>query len=163
MGGLTMPKRPQPTALKLLRGNPGKRPLNTAEPKPRADGIQAPAWLNADARAKWNELFAVLQSVGLLTQADAGPLARYCDTWAWWRRCRETIEREGDTLVIRDDSGNEKYRQQRPEVGIVNKLAQQMHRLECEFGLTPAARSTMHVLPETPRDELEQFFAIHGA
>jgi hypothetical protein len=25
---------PEPTALKLLRGNPGKRPLNTLEPKP---------------------------------------------------------------------------------------------------------------------------------
>ena len=27
-------RKPVPTALKKLRGNPGKRPLNDAEPKP---------------------------------------------------------------------------------------------------------------------------------
>jgi len=158
-----MPKRPQPTALKILRGNPGKRRLNAAEPKPRADGIQPPAWLTGDALAKWSELFPILQAVGLLTRADVGPLARYCDTWAWWRRCRDVIDRDGDTVVVRDDAGNVKWSQQRPEVGIVSKLAQQMHRLEAEFGLTPAARSAIQVSTETPRDELEEFFAIHGA
>jgi P27 family predicted phage terminase small subunit len=158
-----MPKRPQPTALKILRGNPGKRRLNAAEPKPRADGIQPPAWLTGDALAKWSELFPILQAVGLITRADVGPLARYCDTWAWWRRCRDVIDRDGDTVVVRDDAGNVKWSQQRPEVGIVSKLAQQMHRLEAEFGLTPAARSAIQVSTETPRDELDEFFAIHGA
>ncbi len=159
-----MPRRPQPTSLKVLRGNPGKRRLNDAEPQPPADGVQPPAWLTGDSLAKWNELVPLLRSVGLLTQADVGPLARYVDCWAWWRRCREVIERDGDTVVVRDDAGRVKWAQQRPEVGIVSKLAQQMHRLEAEFGLTPAARSTIHVSPkQTPRDELDEFFAIHGA
>jgi P27 family predicted phage terminase small subunit len=158
-----MPRRPQPTALKILRGNPGKRPLNAAEPKPAADGVVPPAWLAQDALEKWHELSPILLAVGVLTRADVGPLARYCDTWAWWRRCRDVIDRDGDTVVVRDNAGNVKWSQQRPEVGIVSKLAQQMHRLESEFGLTPSARSAIHVSPEAPRDELEEFFAIHGA
>jgi P27 family predicted phage terminase small subunit len=159
-----MPRRPQPTSLKVLRGNPGKRRLNDAEPQPPADGIQPPAWLAGDALAKWSELVPILQSVGLLTRADVGPLSRYCDTWAWWRRCREVIDRDGDTVVVRDDAGRVKWGQQRPEVGIVSKLAQQMSRLEAEFGLSPSARSAIHCpVQQTPRDELEEFFAIHGA
>jgi P27 family predicted phage terminase small subunit len=159
-----MPRRPQPTALKILRGNPGKRRLNAAEPKPRADGIEPPAWLTGAALEKWNELLPILQQVGLLTRADVGSLARYCDAWAWWRRCREVIEREGDIVVVRDETGGIKWTQQRPEVGIVSKLSQQLHRLECEFGLTPAARSAISVVSNpVPRDELEEFFAAHGA
>lgn len=34
-----------PTALKVLRGNPGHRPLNEHEPVPPAGEIEAPAWL----------------------------------------------------------------------------------------------------------------------
>jgi phage terminase small subunit len=74
------------------------------------------------------------------------------------------IDRDGDTVVVRDDAGRVKWSQQRPEVGIVSKLAQQMSRLEAEFGLSPSARSAIHVpVHQPPRDELEEFFAIHGA
>lgn len=158
-----MPRRPQPTALKVLRGNPGKRPLNASEPRPPAGDIQPPAWLSEESLSKWNELVPLLTAVGILTQADVGPLARYCDCWAWWRRCREVIDRDGDTVVVRDEAGRVKWSQQRPEVGIVSKLAQQMHRLEAEFGLTPSARSAIHAPPKQPHDELEAFFQAHGA
>jgi len=158
-----MPRRPQPTQLKVLRGNPGKRPLNPMEPMPSVDGISPPDWLQGDGLAKWNELVPILQAVRVLTQADTGPLARYCDSWAWWRRCRETIQREGDTFVARDEAGNVKWSQQRPEVGICSKLAQQLHRLEVEFGLTPSARSNLHAPSPQPVDELDEFFSRHGA
>lgn len=158
-----MPRRPEPTRLKILKGNPGKRPLNGAEPVPPADGIVPPAWLAGAALERWNELLPLLQEVRLMTRADIGTLARYADTWAWWRRCREVIDREGDTLVIRDDHGNEKYRQQRPEVGIVNRLAQQLGRLENEFGLTPSARAGLQSAPHEAPDELTEFLKTHGA
>jgi P27 family predicted phage terminase small subunit len=158
-----MPRRPQPTRLKILKNNPGKRPLNRAEPSPPTDGIEPPAWLTGVALDKWNELLPLLQEVRLMTRADIGTLARYVDTWAWWRRCREVIEREGDTLVMRDDQGNEKYRQQRPEVGIVNRLAQQLCRLENEFGLSPASRAGLQAVPQEAPDELTEFLKTHGA
>jgi P27 family predicted phage terminase small subunit len=158
-----MPRRPQPTQLKVLRGNPGKRPLNRAEPVPSAEGIAPPDWLAGAALLKWEELLPLLRDVRVVTRVDIGALARYCDCWAWWRRCREVIDREGDTLVMLDDHGNEKYRQQRPEVGIVNKLAVQLSRLEAEFGLTPAARAGLQSAPHDQTDELADFFQTHGA
>ena len=33
---------PEPTPLKLWKGNPGKRPVNTREPVPRRDSPQCP-------------------------------------------------------------------------------------------------------------------------
>ena len=37
---------PKPTYLKVLEGNPGKRPLNENEPKPKPSAPKCPAWLS---------------------------------------------------------------------------------------------------------------------
>jgi len=42
-----MGNRPKPTALKLLQGNPGRRPINKAEPKPKRGIPAMPKWLDA--------------------------------------------------------------------------------------------------------------------
>jgi hypothetical protein len=36
---------PKPTALKLMTGNPGRRPLPKDEPAPPKGDVLAPAWL----------------------------------------------------------------------------------------------------------------------
>ena len=155
--------RPEPTIVKLARGNPGKRALNRNEPTPPADAVKPPSWLTGDALAKWRELVPLLTAVRLMTNADVGPLARYCDTWSWWRRVREEIQRDGDVMTIRDRDGNPTYHQQHPRVSIANKLASHLSALEREFGLSPAARSGLHAAPDSPRDELTDFFSNHGA
>jgi len=53
-------RRPKPTRLKMLTGNPGKRPLNPNEPRPEATIPDAPAELSAGARAEWDRLAADL-------------------------------------------------------------------------------------------------------
>ena len=42
-----------PTHLKLLKGNPGRRPLNEAEPKPPRSRPDAPAHMSDKARETW--------------------------------------------------------------------------------------------------------------
>ena len=46
-------RKPKPTALKKLEGNPGKRPLNTMEPTPPNVSIHCPQYLLPDARKEW--------------------------------------------------------------------------------------------------------------
>ena len=142
--------RPIPNAIKALRGNPGLRRLNV-HPRPEATEMarkipppSPPAWLDAGARAKWRELVPLLRQMGVLARIDRGALARYCDTWAWWMRSRKFIEEKGDTYVLRDEEGKPTYIQQYPQVSIAHKLATQLTRLEGEFGLTPAARASIH-------------------
>ena len=46
----TRGRKPKPTALKALEGNPGKRPLNEHEPMPPKATLRCPAWLEAEAK-----------------------------------------------------------------------------------------------------------------
>ena len=143
--------RPQPTKLRILRGNPGKRPIKNSEPQPSSDGIVMPPHLGPVAVARWGELLPLLQSVKVMTRADVEALARYCDTYEWWLATRAKLRAEGDTYPILNDGGQVKYIAQRPEVSIAHKLAQHLRQLEQDFGLNPSARTSLNV--ETTQQE----------
>lgn len=138
---------PLPTALKRAMGNPGRRPLNHEEPKPRPDTPKCPAWLNKTAKAAWRQLVPELREMGVLTHIDGHALANYCQTWARWRRAEEFIEKHGDVVPIKDAKGRVTYLQQVPQVAIARTLLQALNRYQQEFGLTPAARTRIHVDP----------------
>jgi len=57
-----MPRRPKPTALKQLAGNPGKRPLNFSEPRFDPGPITVPRQLGKLARVEWRRLAPLLQA-----------------------------------------------------------------------------------------------------
>ena len=145
--------RPTPTKLKILRGNPGNRPINTTEPQPAADGVVMPSHLGEVAAAKWGQVLPLLQAVKVMTRADIEALARYCDTYEWWLATRAKLKKEGDTYPILNDKGDVKYIAQRPEVSIAHKLAVQLRQLEQDFGLNQSARTGLHV--EEPKQEDE--------
>ena len=75
-------RRPKPTRLKVLTGNPGKRPLNPDEPKPERAIPECPAELGPVARREWDRLGKELASLGLLTNLDRAALAAYCGAYA---------------------------------------------------------------------------------
>lgn len=52
--GMTMAgRKPKPTALKKLEGNPGKRKLNTKEPIPAKGMLNCPEWLLPEAKRNY--------------------------------------------------------------------------------------------------------------
>ena len=59
-------RKPKPTALKKLEGNPGKRPLNELEPLPQVTMLRCPNWLEPEARTEWRRLAPVLIGAGIL-------------------------------------------------------------------------------------------------
>lgn len=162
---MARPGRPSiPTKLKILRGNPGKRPLSGAEPEPPTDGIVMPPHLGEVAAARWAELLPMLQSTRVMTRADVEALARYCDTYEWWLAVRAKLKKEGDTYPILNDGGEIKYIAQRPEVSIAHKLAQQLRQLEADFGLSPAARVSLKVEPDGKSEStIEKFLKLKAA
>lgn len=133
--------RPEPTVLKMAKGNPGKRAKNKREPQPKTDGIEPPEYLSGKSLEKWHELKPQLVEMGVLTNADVETLARYCTMHEQWLKYLEQVRRGLDVLVIRDDSGKVKYMQSTPAAVRLDKLAVSMLRIEQEFGLTPSARS----------------------
>ena len=66
----TRGRKPKPTAMKELEGNPGKHPLNASEPKPKKKAPACPKWLEPEAKKEWKRLAPSLEAMGVLTQAD---------------------------------------------------------------------------------------------
>jgi phage terminase small subunit len=113
VGNRNSGRRPQPTALKVLRGNPGKRPLNTDEPTPPAGDVVKPTTLSTPAGEVWDRLAPMAIAMGTLTRADVTAFAMLCELqatleWAagrkdpplrepgerpyrWVRRCHERL------------------------------------------------------------------------
>src|SRR5215203_2781848 len=130
-----MPRVPGP--LKLLRGNPGKRPLSV-EPQPSRTVLpKPPEYLSADAEAEWHRIAPELYHLGLLTLVDVNPFAAYCQAYARWVTAERGIAKAAEDdpvnggLVIRSSEGN---LYQNPLVGIANKAAADMVRYSTEFG-----------------------------
>ena len=56
-------RKPKPTAVKKLEGNPGKRKLNTKEPVP-AKGMPACSdWLMPEAKKEWERLAKLMNQM----------------------------------------------------------------------------------------------------
>ena len=61
-------RKPKPTALKKLEGNPGKRKLNTKEPMPGKGMPDCPKWLLPEEKKEWERLCEKLSEMGVLTK-----------------------------------------------------------------------------------------------
>jgi phage terminase small subunit len=80
-----MANPPKPSALRLLAGNPGKRPINTREPVTGEIDLQAPPELSEAAVAHWNRNAPMLAKSGVLKQSDRDLLAAYAEAYAAFR------------------------------------------------------------------------------
>ena len=77
----TRGRKPKPTAMKILEGNPGKRPLNVNEPVPPVGNIKCPTWLLPEAKKEWKRLAPSLEAMGVLTMADLTAFEGYCQAY----------------------------------------------------------------------------------
>ena len=91
-------RKPKPTALKVLEGNPGHRPLNKKEPMPKGKLPRCPEWLEDDAKKEWKRLGKVLAEMGMLTEIDRAAFAGYCQAYARWKGAEEFITQHGDMV-----------------------------------------------------------------
>jgi phage terminase small subunit len=103
-------RRPKPSLLKLVTGNPGKRPVNRAEPKPASGGLPTtPGELADESKIEWRRVAQALHRLGLLTRVDRAALAAYCQVYrADARRAsagRDGRARPGDRRAADQDVG----------------------------------------------------------
>ena len=109
----TRGRKPKPTAMKELEGNPGKHPLNTSEPKPNKKAPACPKWLEPEAKKEWRRLAKQMEAIGILTEVDMAAFAGYCQAYARWKEAEEFITQHG--TIVKTPSG---YWQQVPQVSI---------------------------------------------
>ena len=139
-------RKPHPTKLKVLRGNPGKRPLNKKEPKPDPSIPEPPEHIKGLALKEWYRAAGELHRIGLLTVIDRAALAAYCAAFGRWCECEQQISKTG--MLIRTPNG---YPIVNPLLSVSNKAVAQMRAFLSEFGMTPAARS--RVSAEKPKGD----------
>lgn len=150
-------RRPLPSALKMARGNPGKRPPNEDEPTPSVELPPCPRHLNQRARREWRRMSRELFDLGLLTAIDRTALAAYCQLYARWVKAEEKVEEVGE-VVKAPATG---YPIQNPYLGIANTALKLMHSYLVEFGMTPSARSRVKAKkPLSPADEKRRKFGL---
>lgn len=156
-----MPPKPKPTALKLVQGNPGRRPLNKKEPKLAPATFRAPEYLSPDAKKEWRRVVNQMKTSGMITDLDLTALAAYCQVYADWVlavRARNRIaasDPSGGGIMVKTTNGN---LVQNPLIGACNKTVLVLIRLAAELGITPSARSRIQAIENDQEDELDKFF-----
>lgn len=148
---------PLPTAIKELRGNPGKRPLNDREPKPGqlvAIG-DPPEFLGEYGQAEWHRVGPVLIALGLLTEADLMTFVNYCMNVDILMMAQRDIETHG--MTIYGARGTVKN----PALTSFASASNALRQLAAEFGMTPSSRSRMK-LPGDDGQSLDDLLADDG-
>lgn len=166
-------RKPKPTRLKLLEGNPGHRPLPEDEPQPPANIPDCPDHLDKEARVEWRRMAKELEPLGLLTNLDKAVFAMYCEAFSTWAKATKMIQEKGmvfsttgktttKTLkdgTIKTETTGGGYPIMNPYFSIANKAKEQMMKCLIELGWTPSSRSRVKVLKvKEPKDERERFF-----
>lgn len=152
-------RKPKPTAIKELEGNPGKRQLNKDEPKPERKAPKCPSWLDNEAKKEWRRTAKKLEQLGVLTEVDMAAFAGYCQAYARWKEAEEFISKHG--AIVKTPSG---YWQQVPQVSIAQTYLKIMNRFCEQFGLTPSSRSRLVAENGVPDDNdiMEHLLSIGG-
>jgi len=138
-------RKPKPTHLKIVTGNPGKRPLNKQEPTFASDLPVAPSYLSDRAKEIFNVLRDRLANMGYATASHTEKLALLAGVLARVEECSAIIEKQGMTHDVTNSLGfsNEKIR---PEVAILVVAERRAQSLLSDFGLDPI-NSTKVVVP----------------
>ena len=146
-------RKPLPTHLKLVKGTARPHRLNKGEPKPAVAVPEPPAHLDERARGKFSAMAEMLARHGVMTELDAGALARYAVVWCRWVDAEAEIKRRGP--VVKTEAGNVI---QNPFLAVANKCLLQMAQIESEFGLTPSSRSRIRMAePAATVDPFEEY------
>jgi len=141
-------RKPLPSHLKLVKGNPGRRPLNENEPLPDLSIPTPPAHLSDEAKVEWGRVVEQLFRLGLISEIDRAAFAAYCQAYGRWIQAERAIAKMAEkdllthALMIRTTNGNAI---QNPLVGTANVAMMEMMRFASEFGMTPSARSRIDV------------------
>lgn len=138
-------RRPSPTALKLLRGNPGHRPIGdvmTREPQPERSGFRdPPAHITGEARKFWFSEGPGLVNMGTLTDADWPSFEDLCllHEEKLALTARINVLRRRRRLSAKDEMLLMSYEGRR------RKAMAQFTKLAGEFGATAASRPRVRI------------------
>lgn len=144
---------PKPTALRILEGNPSRKPFNVKEPKPKVlQNLEPPEEFTDLQKKIWNSITTEMVRIGLVTEIDYYVVHRYCVFAAEFIETSRRITPENSVIPHRGEDGKIRYITYNPLISMRNEASRQMGRLEQSLGISPSARSRIVI---GLRDRLE--------
>lgn len=146
-------RKPRPTHLKLIEGNPGRRPINKREPKPAGDLFAPPSDMPPAAVPFWNQAIADAPQ-GLLRRLDL----RILFVWACaaWLHSDAMGKVARSSAMVQSARTGEVY--QHPMLSVANRQAGLMMKAAAEMGFTPTSRSRIALPPGVGEEnEFDEF------
>lgn len=146
--------------MKLLEGNPGKRPLNPYEPKPALVMPKRPPYLDHLAKRIWERDAPKFHKRGLLTELDGEQFGIRCQKLSDIYRLRKQVRKEGEVYedLSVDVTGVEHRKLvKNPRVTILENAEKEFRLIGVAFGDTPSSRTRIAVKPVVEEDTMEAF------
>ena len=167
----------KPTHLKMVLGTEKPSRVNPLEPAAEAGRISMPKGLSPLHQAAWRKVVAAVLKMGATSQTDAIALERLVACYVEILEAEASIARpiiatrlmkDGEIQETVICGAGELYFtsfgttgvmvRERPEVGVIRSADQRLKGYLNEFGLTPAARSKVSVIPKPKRDSNAKYF-----
>ena len=141
--------KPKPTKLKVVQGNPGKRPLNKDEPEPDVQIPICPEHIQGEGRKEWNRICLELKKLGLITEIDRAAISVYCQAWDRWVEAEDMVRKHGTIVKVGDNN----HPMQSPYLSVANTAMKTMMSTLVEFGMTPSSRTRVKAATGKTDDE----------
>jgi P27 family predicted phage terminase small subunit len=145
-------RKPTPTAIKKLNGNPGKRALNKKEPDYPELGPTPPDFLDEFGQKEWKRVFPMLAAIKVIKAPEAALLAAYCGAFSDFYRLSEMSKGKG--FIVKAPNG---CPMMSPLFTALSKARTEMIKLMAELGITPSSRSRIKTEEPDEPDELDEF------
>lgn len=155
-------RKPLPTKLHILRGEPGKRKhrLN-AEPQPSPPGtLEPPEFLRPGAKRIWFILAPEFSAQGILTASDVPALAAFCSAYYDLENADLHLEAEGDMEMWTTKSG--RIKKENPWHYVKSRALMQCDKFASQFGIGASYRAKLSISPAGKKGKNELWKEKYG-
>lgn len=136
-------RKKTPTAILKMRGS-WRAKTRLGEPAPIATQLDSPEFLGPREKIIFDQMSEALFRVGVLTEIDGSALSRYAICLVRWIDAETALAGGAPTHIeiIGEDEKPKGYKET-PSYMVSCKMHDQLLKLECQFGLTPASRPNL--------------------
>jgi P27 family predicted phage terminase small subunit len=149
-------RKPKPSIVHEMNGYPGKRKPKRREPKPKRCIPLPPAHVTDEVKKAWGKLAGKLDSMHVLTEADAWLLEELSETYVELIELRRDIAAEGRRVEVITTNGSVRM-VTNPLVNQLSDAAKRFKALMVECGLTPSSRMRVNSSAEEKEDPADEY------
>lgn len=132
-------RKPTPPSLKLLAGNPGKRPMPDTPDSPLLSDIdEPPDWLHDDAKGFYREVVKLLTGMRVATEADKLGIVALSQALAEVKIAHKEMNKYG--RVIKSKGGGA---ERNPYAIHSAQFLGFVRQFITEYGMTPCSRARL--------------------